>query len=119
MTLLLHRRGFGIALGDDDPPQIGAVLAGYVLPDGLALVIAEIDFAFAVGGREEYPPAVFRHLHIIEMRPTARMDADGGSQVHVGGVRALRAHVRPPLEELGLPVLESTLQHFVAAEVDI
>src|ERR1700681_1123748 len=47
------------------------------------------------------------------------MDADGRAQLYIGGVRALRAHVRPPLEKLRLPVLERPLQHSVAAEIDI
>src|SRR5450631_1689870 len=53
------------------------------------------------------------------MRPAARMDTDGRAQVYIGGVRAFRAHIRPPLEKFGLPVLERPLQHFVATEVDI
>src|SRR5712672_4658572 len=108
MTLLLHRRGFRIPLSDDDPPQIGAVLAGHVLPDGFPFVVAEIDLAFTVGRREENSPAIVGHLHVVEMRPTARMNTNGGSEVHVGGVRALRAHLHPPLEKLRLPVLERT-----------
>ena len=91
MTLLLDRGGFGVALGDDDAPQVGAVLTGNVLPDRLALVVAEIDFALAVGGREENPPAVVGHLHVVEMRPAARMNADGGAQIHIGGNATLRA----------------------------
>ena len=82
-------------------------------------MIAEIDFAFAVGRGEENPPAIIGHFHVIEMRPAARMDTDGSAQVHVGRLRTLRAHVRPPLEKLGLPVLERALQHFVAAEIDV
>ena len=42
MALLLDRGGFRVALGDDDPPQIGAMLAGNVLPGRLTLVVAEI-----------------------------------------------------------------------------
>ncbi len=49
MALLLDRRGLGVALRDDDPAQVRAVLAGHLLPRGLALVLAEVDLAFAVG----------------------------------------------------------------------
>src|SRR5580698_7618531 len=101
MTLLLDRRGFRVALGDDDSTQIGAVLAGNVLPNRLALVIAEIDLAFAVRGREKDAPAILGHFDVIEMGPTARMHTDGGAQVHVGRLRALRSHVSPPLEKFG------------------
>ena len=40
MTLLFDRSGLGIPLGDDDAPQVGAVLAGDVLPGWLALMVA-------------------------------------------------------------------------------
>ena len=45
VALLLDRGRLGVALRDDDPAQVGAVLAGHVLPGGLALVVAEVDLA--------------------------------------------------------------------------
>src|SRR6202167_298849 len=53
------------------------------------------------------------------MRPAARMHADRGPQIHGGSVLAPGAHTRPPLEELGLPVLERSLQQLVARQIDI
>src|SRR5258707_13816275 len=51
-SLLLHPGGLGVALDDDQPPQLAAGLAGNLLPGGLALVLAESDlprFAAALG----------------------------------------------------------------------
>ncbi len=43
VALLLDRRGLGVALDHDQPPQLGPVLAGYLLPGRLAHVLAEAD----------------------------------------------------------------------------
>ena len=55
MALLLDRRGLGVALRDDEAAQVRAVLAGDFLPRRLALVRAEVDLAFGLGGRQEDP----------------------------------------------------------------
>jgi hypothetical protein len=44
-TLLLDARGLGVALRHDDAAEGAAVLAGHVVPHGLALVRAEADGA--------------------------------------------------------------------------
>ncbi len=119
MALLLDRRGLGVALRHDQPAQIRAVLARHFLPRGLALVRAEVHLAVGFGGREEDAPAVVGHLHVVEMRPALGLDADRGAQVHVGRRRAFRPHVGPPVQELGLPVLERALQRLVAREVHV
>src|ERR1700728_3869429 len=106
MALLLDGGGLRVALGDDDPPQVGAVLPRNVLPGRFASMIAEIDLAFSVARSEENSPAVIGHFHVIEVRPTAGMHADGGAQVDIVGLRTLRAHFHPPLEKLWLPVFE-------------
>src|SRR5690606_35106268 len=77
------------------------------------------DLAFGVAGVEEDAPAVVAHLHVVEMRPAARVHADGGAQVDVEIDRTFRAHVAPPTEEVGLPLLERALQGAVVAEVDV
>ncbi|MGF6877471.1 hypothetical protein OKW35_006950 [Paraburkholderia sp. MM5477-R1] len=96
VTLLLDRGRFRIALRDDDAAQVRAMLAGHVLPRGFALVLAELDLAILLARREENAPAVLGHLHVVEVRPAARIDADRGAQIHVVTVRAFRAHVAPP-----------------------
>jgi hypothetical protein len=85
VALLLDGGGLGVALDDDQAAQHGAVLAGHFLPGGLALVLAEADPALGDGGREQDAPAVLRHLHVVELRPALRIDADGGAQVDVLG----------------------------------
>ncbi len=119
VALLLDRRRLGVALGDDDAAQVGAVLAGHVLPGLLALVVAEVDLAIGIARVEEDAPAVVGHLDVAELRPALRIDADRGAQVDVEVARAVGAHVVPPAQEVGLPLLERALQRAVAAEVDV
>ena len=119
MALLLDRRRLGVALRDDEAPQVRPVLAGHFLPRGLALVRAEIDLAPGLGRREEDAPAIVGHLDVIEVRPALRLDADRRAQVDVGLAGAFGPHVAPPVQELGLPVLERALQRLVAGKVDV
>lgn len=109
VTLLLDAGRLGVALGDDDAAQVGAVLAGHVLPGGLAQVVAEVDLAVGFSWVEEDAPAVLGHLDVVEVRPALRIDAGGGAQVDVEAVRAVGAHVLPPLQVVGLPALERAL----------
>ena len=69
---------------------------------------------------EEDAPAVFRQLHVLEVRPAFRVDADRRAHVDLVVVlEPLRPHVLPPLDVLRLPVLERALQPLVAREVDV
>src|SRR5271156_6303100 len=90
IPLLLDRGGFRISLRDDDSTQVRSMLSGHVLPRRLALVVAEVDLALRVTGTQENPPAIIRHLDVIEMRPAARVPADRRTQIHIGGARVLR-----------------------------
>ena len=45
LTLLLDRRGLGVALRDDDAAKVRAIFAWDVLPGVLALVVAEMNLA--------------------------------------------------------------------------
>ena len=54
-ALLLDRRRLGVALRDDDAAQVGAVLAGHLLPRRLAHVVAEVDLAVRVAGLRKMP----------------------------------------------------------------
>ena len=51
MTLLLHRRRLGVALRDDDPSQVRAMLARHLLPRPFALVLAEVHLSRGIGRR--------------------------------------------------------------------
>jgi hypothetical protein len=119
VALLLHRCRLGVALRDDDAAQVGAVFARHVLPGGFALVVTEVDLAVLLGGVQEDAPAVVGHLHVAELRPALRVHADGGAQVDVEVLRAVRAHVVPPLQVVGLPLLQRALQRAVFAQVDV
>src|SRR5262245_15319031 len=119
VTLLLHGRRLGVALGHDEAAQRAAILAGHLLPRGIAFVIAESDRATGLGLRQEDAPAVIRHSDVSELRPALGVDADRSPQIHVARLETVGSHVLPPLEELGLPILERALQPTVAAEVDV
>jgi hypothetical protein len=54
---------------------------GTFLPGRLAIVLAERDLAVLLLRREQHAPAVFRHAHVIELGPAARIDRIGGAQV--------------------------------------
>jgi hypothetical protein len=119
VALLLHRCGLGIALRDDDAAQVGAVLAGHVLPGFLALVIAEVNAAFLIRRVQEDAPAIVTHLDVAELRPALRIHAHRGAQIDVVVGRSFGAHVVPPADEVGLPALQRALQRAVAAEVHV
>jgi hypothetical protein len=69
VALLLDRGRLGVALRDDDASQVGAVLAGHVLPGRLALRVAEVDLPVRIARVQEDAPAIVAHLHVIEVRP--------------------------------------------------
>ena len=54
-ALLLDRGGLGVALRHDEAAQDGAVLAGDLLPRGLAELVAEADAAVAAGSARKMP----------------------------------------------------------------
>src|ERR1700730_3850816 len=119
VPLLLDRRGLGISLRHDQPSERPAVLAGHLLPRGLAQVVAEVDMSARLRLGEEDAPAVLRHPGVVELGPALGVHAGRGAQVGLLGLEALRPHVLPPLEELGLPVLEGAQQPPVLGEVDV
>ena len=119
LALLLDRGGLGVALGDDEPAERAAVLAGHVLPRRLAPVGAEADRPAGLGLGQEDPPAVLGHLHVVEVGPALRVDADRRAEVDVVGLEALGPHVVPPLEEPRLPLLQRPQQAPVLVEADV
>src|SRR6516164_11617387 len=70
VALLFDRCGLGVALDDNETPQHGAVFAGHLLPSQFAPMLAEIDLASFLLGREQHAPAIFRHFDVVEFRPT-------------------------------------------------
>ena len=96
-TLLLDAGRLGVALRDDEATQRVAELAGHFLPHRLPLEVAEADAPVRLRLGEKDAPAVLRHLHVVEVRPAVRVDADGGAQVDL--VLVLEPggpHVAPP-----------------------
>src|SRR5262245_910972 len=110
MTLLLDRCGFRIALSHEDAAEIRAILARHVLPGRLALVITETDSAIRLGRIQKNAPAIVGHLHVVEMRPAAGLNAHRGAQIDLERTGSFRTHVLPPAQELRLPMLQCTLQ---------
>ena len=56
-ALLLDRGRLGVALDDDEPAQVGPVLAGDLVPHRLALVVAEGDAAIGARARRGRCPS--------------------------------------------------------------
>src|SRR5690606_28631311 len=119
VSLLLYRSGFGIALGDDDAAQVGAMLARRFLPDVFTNMLAKVDLALTVLGRQENSPAVLGHLDIVEVSPAIRLHADCSTQIDIHVLGGFRAHVLPPLQIVGLPVFKRALKRTVAGQVDV
>ena len=119
VALLLDAGRLGVTLGDDDAAQVGAVLAGHVLPGRFAQMVAEVDLAVLFRRVQEDAPAVVGHLDVVEVRPALRIDAGGRAQIHVEAVRAVGAHLLPPLQVVGLPAFQRALQRAVFGEVDV
>src|SRR5687768_14072679 len=67
LSLLLDRRGFGVALRDDDASQRVAKLAGHFLVRGTPVVVAETDDCIRLWRFEKDAPAILRHFHVVEM----------------------------------------------------
>ena len=112
-ALLLDRGGLGVSLRDDQAAKGIAVLAGHLLPHRLPVVVAKADATIGDRLGEEDAPAVLRHAHVVEMRPAARIDRDGGAEIDGAVLEPMRPHLSPPVEELRLPLLEGALQALV------
>ena len=118
-ALLLDRRRLGVALNDDQAPQHRAIFAGHILPGLLASVFAAGNPAVVDLRREQNAPAVFRHLHIVELGPALRIDADRGSQVDQAVLVLLRDQVVPPVDVAGMPFLQRLENALVLGQADI
>ena len=119
VALLFDRSGFGIALGDDQAAQFGAVLARHLVPHRLALVLAEGDLPVLFGRGEKDTPAIFRHPQMAVMGPTLGVDADGGAQVDLEVAGLDRTHIVPPLQIGRLPAFQRPQQAPVVGQADI
>ena len=117
--LLLDRCRFGVALRDDDAPELRAQLARHLLPHRLAEIVAEADRALGHRFGEENAPAVVGHLHAAVACPALRIHAGGGAQVNIRSGEVARTHLPPPVQEPGLPMLQGSLQRAVVGEVDV
>ena len=119
MALLLDRGGLGVALDDDQPAQHGAVFAGHLLPGGLAEMLAERNLAALFLRGKKNAPAVFRHLHIVELGPAFGIDRYRGAQIDQRLLEAVRPHGLPPVDIAGMPALERAQHLPVLGEIDV
>ena len=119
IALLLDRGRLGVALDDDEAAQHRAIFAGHVLPGRLAVVAAERDVAALFLRREQNAPAVFRHFHVVELRPALGIDADRGAQIDQRLLEAFRPHVHPPVDVARMPALERAQHLPVLGEIDV
>src|SRR5271157_8751 len=118
-ALLLDRRRLGVALGDNQAAQYGAVFTGNLLPDLPPVKVAEADLALGIAVRQENAPAIVGHAHEAVGSPALRVHRGRGAQINVGDLEVARAKLLPPIQEFRLPVLESALQRAVRAEVNV
>ena len=119
MALLLDRGRLGVALDDDQPAQHGAVFARHLLPDRLAQVLAERNLPALFLRREQDAPAVFRHLHVVELGPALRIDRDGGAQIDQRLLKAFRPHGLPPVDVARMPAFERAQDGAILGQADI
>ena len=117
--LLFDRSGFRIALRNDDSPQDRAIFTRDFLPGWLTLVNAEIHLALFVARLQENAPAVFRHFHIVKLRPAVGFHTDRCAQVHIIIVTLIRTHVVPPAHVRRLPMFERALKDTVSPQIDV
>ena len=106
MALLLDRGRLGVALDDDQAAQHGAVFARHLLPGRLAEMLAERNLAVLLLRRKQDAPAVFRHLHVVELGPALGIDRDRGAQIDQRLLEAFRPHVLPPVDIAGMPAFQ-------------
>jgi hypothetical protein len=118
-ALLLDAGGLGVPLRDDDAAQRVAELAGNLLPRGIPEEVSEPYPAVVLGRGQEDPPFVVGHLHVVEVRPSLRIDRDGGAEVDLVRLEIRGAGLVPPLEVVGLPLLERPEQALVLRQVDV
>ena len=117
--LLLDRGRLRIALRHDDAPQCRAIFSRHFLPRRLAFVRPKIYLPVFIARLQENSPAVLRHFHVIELRPTVRLHTDSRAQVNVVVAALGGSHVVPPAQKRGLPVLQRALQDAVAPQVHV
>src|SRR5215468_10674001 len=98
LSLLLDRGRLGVALRDDNAAQWIAEFAGNLLICRFAAVIAEADLRLRLARRQKDAPSVIRHLHVVVMRPSVRLDADGRAQINVFLLKSGGPHLAPPVE---------------------
>src|SRR5215468_9047393 len=83
LSLLFNRSRLCVTLRDDDAPQRIAKFAWDFLIRGFAVVVAETNLRVRGGRRQKDAPAIIGHLHVVVMRPSARLNADGSAQINV------------------------------------
>ena len=118
-ALLFDGGGLCVALRHDDAAQRGAIFARHFLPRGRALVRSEVHLALHVARLKEDTPAILGHAYVPELRPAIGLDADRRAQINLVRVALVRAHVVPPAQISGLPVLQGPLKDTVPAQIDV
>ncbi len=118
-ALLLHRSRLGVPLHRDETPKHGAEFAGHLLPNRRSAIIATGDGAAGDRRREENPPAVLWHLHVVEAGPSTRLDRGSGAEIDLLGLEADRPSLPPPIKVVGKPSFKCALEPLVRRETDV
>ena len=118
-TLLLDRPRLGITLDHDQAAQHGAVFAGNFLPRHFAGMLTARYTPILDLRREKDAPPVFRHLHIVELGPSAGLDPDCRAKIDFGILELLRNQPGPPVDIARVPFLECLQDPAVRGQVDV
>ena len=119
LPLLFDRSRFGISLSDDDSAQRISKLAGHFLISWVPVVVAKTNLRVGLCRFEKDAPAIFRHLHVIEMRPAFRADIHRSAQPDIFFLKSFGSHVVPPTEKVRQPLFQSTLQTLVFGKIHV
>src|SRR5215813_6918534 len=91
----------------------------HLLPHRLPEIIPKPDSPVRSRLRQENSPAVLRHLHVIERRPTLRVHRNCSAQINFRRVEVARSQPMPPVQEFWLPMFQCPLQRSVRTQIHI
>src|SRR5215212_8064322 len=118
-ALLLDRGRLRVALRDNEAAQRRAMFARHDLPRRLSDVVPEADGAIPIVIGEEDAPAILRHAHHPERRPSLAVDGRRGAEIDLVVLKDRRTEVLPPVEKPRLPMLERALESLVGGKVHV
>ncbi len=118
-ALLFNGSRLGVSLRDDNAPQRVAEFTRHFLVRGLAVVVTKANLRIGLRGLEKDAPTIVRHFDEIKICPTIRLNTDRGAEVNVLLLKAVRAHLLPPVEIVRQPLFQRALEFLVFRQVNV